>query len=140
MAERFPGDGAAANGFGRRWLHEAEARLLAAANYLAPPDMRAPGAWRLSAGGVPVPPPPRGADCVAQILAIHRDMPAEAQNDPRYALDNHATWSAHFDQRHRERLASTNGAPWVEGRQNSVGRGAWWGQPGRTLEAVLDHI
>ena len=28
MAERFPGDGAAANGFGRRHLHEDEARLL----------------------------------------------------------------------------------------------------------------
>ena len=27
MAERFPGDGAAANGFGRRHLHQDEARL-----------------------------------------------------------------------------------------------------------------
>ena len=84
MTERFPGDGAAANGFGRLWLHDAEARLLEAANYPAPPDMRAPGAWRLSAGGVPVPPPPRGADRVAEILAIRRDMPQEAQDDPRH--------------------------------------------------------
>ena len=35
MAERFPGDGAAANGFGRRHLHEDEVRLLYEANYPA---------------------------------------------------------------------------------------------------------
>ncbi|KAE8816305.1 hypothetical protein D1007_06154 [Hordeum vulgare] len=62
MAARYPGDGAAANGFGRRHLREDEARLLYEAEYLAPPDMRAPGSWRLRAGGVPVPPPPTGAE------------------------------------------------------------------------------
>ena len=36
MAERFPGDGAAANGFGRRHLQEPEARLLYEAEYPAP--------------------------------------------------------------------------------------------------------
>ena len=45
MAERFPDDGAAANGFGRRHLHEDEARLLFEAEYPVPPDMRVPGAW-----------------------------------------------------------------------------------------------
>ena len=67
MAERFPGDGAAANGFGRRHLHEDEARLLYEAEYPVPPDMRVPGAWRISAGGVPVPPPPSGAARRAEI-------------------------------------------------------------------------
>ena len=56
MAERFPGDGTSANGFGRRYLHEDEARLLFEAEYPVPPDI-VPGAWRISAGGVPVPPP-----------------------------------------------------------------------------------
>ena len=40
MAERFPGDEAAANGFGRRSLREQESWLLFQANIPAPPDMR----------------------------------------------------------------------------------------------------
>ena len=57
MTERFPDDGAAANCFGRRSLHEWEAYLLFEANILVPPDMRSgPGGWRLSAGGVLIPP------------------------------------------------------------------------------------
>ena len=44
MAEQFPGDGAAANGFGRRHLHGEETRLLFEAEYPVPPDMRVPGA------------------------------------------------------------------------------------------------
>ena len=59
MAERFPGDEAAANGFGRRSLHGWEAYLLFEANISAPPDVReGPGGWRLSGGGVPIPPMP----------------------------------------------------------------------------------
>ena len=46
MAERFPSDGAAANG--RRHLHEDEARLLFEAEYPVPPDMRVPGAWSIT--------------------------------------------------------------------------------------------
>jgi hypothetical protein len=54
-------DGATNNGFGRRSLHQWEGRLLYVAGYMAPPDFRAPGGWRLSAGGIPIPPPPTGA-------------------------------------------------------------------------------
>jgi hypothetical protein len=54
-------DGAANNGFGRHSLHQWEGRLLYATGYPAPPDFRVPGGWRLSAGGVPIPPPPQGA-------------------------------------------------------------------------------
>ena len=46
MAERYPGDGAAANGFGCRQLHEYEARLLFEAEYPVLPDMRVPGDMR----------------------------------------------------------------------------------------------
>ena len=67
MAEHFPGDGAAANGFGRRHLHEEEARLLYEADYPAPPDMRVPGSWKLSAGGVLMPPVPEWASRRAEI-------------------------------------------------------------------------
>ena len=70
MAERFLGDGAAANGFGCRHLQEPEARLLYEAEYPGPPDMRVPGAWRLSAGGVTVPLVPEGAARRAEIARI----------------------------------------------------------------------
>jgi hypothetical protein len=51
-------DGAANNGFGRRFLHQWEGRLLYTAGYPAPPNFHAPGGWRLSADGVPIPTPP----------------------------------------------------------------------------------
>ncbi|KAE8788644.1 hypothetical protein D1007_37212 [Hordeum vulgare] len=39
MAESFPDDGVTTNGFGRRWVHEWEARMLKEANYPPMPDM-----------------------------------------------------------------------------------------------------
>ena len=77
MAERYPGDGAAANGFGRRHLQEPEARLLYEAEYPAPPDMRMPGSWRLSVGGGPVPPVPEGAARPAEIARVHSSLTEE---------------------------------------------------------------
>ena len=57
MAARFPSDVAEANGFSRRLLQEWEIWLLCEANIPAPPDMRAgPTGWRLSNGGVRIPP------------------------------------------------------------------------------------
>ena len=53
MTERFTNGGAAANSFGRRWLHVWEARLLQQVNYPTLPDMRMVGAWQLSTGDVP---------------------------------------------------------------------------------------
>ena len=64
-------DGASNNGFGRRSLHQWEGRLLHMAGYPAPPDFRAPGGWRLSAGGVPILPPSMGrAALEAEIDAV----------------------------------------------------------------------
>ena len=88
MAERFPGDGAAANVFGRRHLHEDEARLLYEAEYPVPPDMWVPRAWRISAGGVPVPPPPTGAARSAEIARIRASLPRAAREGPRYVPDS----------------------------------------------------
>ena len=60
MAECYEGDGAAANGFGRRSLNVGEARLLHQARYMVPPDMRAPsgGGWLIGRGGYLVAPIP----------------------------------------------------------------------------------
>jgi hypothetical protein len=57
------------NGFGRRYLHEWEARLLYEARYMALPDFRCPGTWRLSADGIPIPSVPHGA---VRQAAVHQ--------------------------------------------------------------------
>jgi hypothetical protein len=44
---------------------------------MAPPDFRAPGGWRLSAGGIPVPPPPTGAALDAAIDEVIETMSDE---------------------------------------------------------------
>ncbi|KAE8779540.1 Homeobox protein KNOX3 [Hordeum vulgare] len=100
MVERFPDGGAAANGFGRRHLREDEARLLYEVDYLALPDMRVPGSWRLSAGGVPVPPPPTRADRRAEIARIWSGLPESSRNLSQYAPNNNAMWTTYFDRRH----------------------------------------
>ena len=136
MAERFPGDGVAANGFGRRHLHEDEARLLFEAEYPVPPDMRVPGAWRISVGGVPVPPPPTGAGRRAEIARIRASLPRAAREGPRYVPDS-PLWEPYFRRRHAQQLEATNGVV-PSGRLNTAGWCRWWGVPGRTLEAVLE--
>ena len=109
MAERLPGDGAAADP--RRYLYEDEARMLYEAGYPVSPDMRVPSEWRLSAGGVPVPPPPEGADRVEEIQMVLAGFTA-----------NHAFWTQYFTERHRRQLEDTgrNGA--VNGQNYSGGR------------------
>jgi hypothetical protein len=58
MADYGSDDGAANNGFSPCSLHQWERHLLYMAGYSAPPDFRVRRGWRLSAGGVPIPPPP----------------------------------------------------------------------------------
>ncbi|XBI77971.1 hypothetical protein VPH35_087746 [Triticum aestivum] len=107
--------------------------------------MRAgPTGWRLSAGGVPIPPLPDAVakpKYFAKEVEIVRASLTDAQLSlPQYAADNHAAWAAYFERRQQQRLASTNGAPVVGGRQNNEGRHLWWGVPGRTLEGVLTYL
>ncbi|KAE8785671.1 hypothetical protein D1007_40575 [Hordeum vulgare] len=90
--QRYPDDGASANGFGRRHLREDEARLLYEAAYSVPPDMRVPGAWRLSADSVPVPPPPTGTERREDVACICSKLPENAPNLPRYAPDSNTLW------------------------------------------------
>uniref|UniRef100_N1R4K6 Uncharacterized protein n=1 Tax=Aegilops tauschii TaxID=37682 RepID=N1R4K6_AEGTA len=101
--------------------------------------MRVPGSWRLSASGVPVPPAPTGADWRAEIARIRSSLPEQVRNEPRYTPDSHTLWTMYFGRRHADQLASTNDVE-PHGRINFEGRRQWWGVPGRTLEAVLEHI
>jgi hypothetical protein len=70
-------DDAMNNGFGRRSLHQWEGRLMYMAGYPAPLDFRALGGWRLSAGGVPIPPPPVGTALDAAIEEVLETMSDE---------------------------------------------------------------
>jgi hypothetical protein len=133
-------DGATNNGFGRRSLHQWEGRLLHAAGYMVPPDFRAPGGWRLSAGGIPIPPPPTGAALDTAIDEVLETMSDEQRADPRFYLDNREAWTAFFRRRYERELAAYDGPPPPPARNNAVGRRRWWSAPGRTLEFVLEHI
>ncbi|KAE8770242.1 Homeobox protein KNOX3 [Hordeum vulgare] len=124
MDERYLRDGAAANGFGRWHLREDEARLLYEVDYRAPSDMRVSGTWRLSIGGVPVPPPPTGADRRAEIARILSDPSESSRNLPRYAHYNNTLWTAYFEHHHVDQLAATNGVE-PRDRHNSEGRCRW---------------
>ncbi|KAE8801655.1 Homeobox protein KNOX3 [Hordeum vulgare] len=139
MAERFPGDGAAANGLDCRHLHEDEARLLYEADYPTPLDMRVSGSWLLSADEISVPPSPSGADWRAKIARIRSLLPESSSNLLRYAPNSNTPWTAYFERQPAEQLAATNGVE-PRGRHNSKGHHPWRGILGRTLDVVLEHI
>jgi hypothetical protein len=133
-------DGATNNDFGRRSLHQWEGRLLHVAGYMAPPDFRAPGGWRLSADGIPIPPPPTGAALDAAIDKVLKTMSDKQRADPRFYPDNREALTAFFRRRYERELAAYDGPPPLPARNNAIGRRRWWSAPGRTLEFVLDHI
>jgi hypothetical protein len=133
-------DDASNNGFGRRSLHQWEGRLLHAAGYMAPMDFRAPGGWRLSAGGITIPPPPMGTALEAAIDEVLETMSDEQRTDPRFYPDNLVAWTAFFRRRYERELAAYDGPPPPPARNNAAGRRRWWSAPGRTLEFVLEHI
>jgi hypothetical protein len=140
MAGYGSNDGAANNGFGQRSLHQWEGRLLYAAGYPAPPDFRAPRGWRLSAGGVPIPPPPQGAALDAAIDEILEGMSDEQRADPRFYPDNYPVWNTFFRRRYERELTVYDGPSSPPMRNNTAGRRHWWSAPDRTLKAVLTHI
>jgi hypothetical protein len=109
-------------------------------SYPAPPDFRVPGGWRLSAGGIPIPPPPTGAALDAAIDEIIEGMSDEQRADPRFYADNYPAWNAFFRRRYERKLAAYDGPPPPPARNNATGRRQWWSTPVRTLEAVLAHI
>ncbi|XBJ04985.1 hypothetical protein VPH35_023841 [Triticum aestivum] len=107
--------------------------------------MRAgPTGWRLSDGGVLVPPLP---DAVAkpryfaeEVEVARASLADDERSFPQYAGGNHAAWAAYFQRRQQQRLASTNDVPVIGGAKNSEGRRLWWGVPGRMLDGVLAYL
>ena len=82
--------------------------------------MRVPGAWRISAGGVPVPPVPTGAARRVEIAHIRASLSRAARDGPWYVPDS-PIWEPYFRRRHAEQLEATNGVV-PSGRLNSEGR------------------
>ncbi|KAK1627043.1 hypothetical protein QYE76_001358 [Lolium multiflorum] len=100
-------DGAANNGFPRRSLHAWEGHLLHQAGYPCPPDTRPPGGgWRLSRGGVPIPPPPRGTLLDVAIEEARMTLTDEERAEPRHHPDNYTAWNSYFLRRWERELAS----------------------------------
>jgi hypothetical protein len=139
MAGYGAGDGAMNNGFGQRSLHQWEGRLLYMAGYPAPPDFRAPGGWCLSAGGVPIPPPPVGAALNAAIDEVLETMSEEQRAEPHFFPDNYLAWNEFFRRRYEWELTAYDGPPPPPTRNNAVGPRTG-GAPGRTLKNMLAHI
>jgi hypothetical protein len=91
------------------------------AGYPAPPDFRAPGGWRLSAGGIPIPPPPTGAALNAAIDEVIETMSDEQRADPRFYPDNWQAWTAFFRRRYERELAAYDSPPPPPARNNAAG-------------------
>ncbi|KAK1611873.1 hypothetical protein QYE76_035546 [Lolium multiflorum] len=118
----FYDDDGAANGFPRRSLHAWEGHLLHQAGYPCPPDTRPPGGGRrLSAGGVPIP-PPRGHALDVAIEEARMTMTDEERADPRHHPDNYTWWNSYFLQRWERELAAYDGPPPPPARNNAAGR------------------
>jgi hypothetical protein len=140
MAGYGSDDGVANNGFGRRSLYQWEGRLLYQAGYPAPPNFHAPEGWRLSTGGVPIPPPLVGTALDVAIDEILETMSDEQRAEPRFYPDNYPAWMEFFRRNYERELTAYDGPLPPPTRNNAAGRRGWWSAPGRTLEAVLAHI
>ena len=127
MAERYEGDGAAANGFGRRSLRVHEARLLHRAGYMVPPDMRAPSGseWRIGRGGYLVAPIPAGSLRQAEIYDHYwRGLNDEQRADPAWDPDNEHAWDAFFLERRQREIEAYDGVvpPPIYNMEGQIGR------------------
>ena len=92
-----PGGSSAGRGHQYIWpcnLREPIAEELARYGLLVPPDSRLPSRWRMSAGGLAVPPIPKFGTPKLELLIRRRWMalPDELKADPRYSADNQYQW------------------------------------------------
>uniref|UniRef100_A0ACD5Y2N6 Uncharacterized protein n=1 Tax=Avena sativa TaxID=4498 RepID=A0ACD5Y2N6_AVESA len=110
------------------------------AGYPAPQDFRAPPSWRLSTGGVPIPPPPRGAAMAEEIERVLAMMSDEEHGHTDHHPDNHAAWEWYFRDRFERDLRAYDGPPPMPIRNNAESRRRWWSTPGRMLTTVLEQI
>jgi hypothetical protein len=133
--------GQEANDFGCRYLRKWEERALHEARYMAPPDFRCPNIWRLSAGGIPIPPVPHSA---VRQAAIHRHyyevLTPEERNNPLWDPDNKDQWMAFITEHQNAELAHYEGNGPPQANKNAAAHKLWWGVKGRTLLWVLKHI
>jgi hypothetical protein len=114
--------------------------MLHMAGYPVPRDFRVPGGWRLSAGCVPIPPPPVGRDALdAEIDTVLITLSDEQRTEPRFFPNNYDAWTDFFRRRYERELAAYDGPPPPPTRNNAAGCHRWWSAPGRTLENVLAH-
>ena len=91
--------------------------------------MRVPGptrnqcGWHLSAGGVSVPPVPEGIEREYAVGDVRRALTPEQATDPRWRAENNdAFWTAYFQRRREEDLASLGNNGAVEGRHRTAGK------------------
>jgi hypothetical protein len=110
------------------------------AGYTAPLDFRAPGGWRLSVGGVPIPPPPQGDALVSEVEPVLATMSDEQRAELRFFLENYEVWMHFFRDRYDRELAAYDGPPPPPACNNAAGHRCWWSALGRTLENVLAQI
>ena len=122
-----------------RTLTVEQATALRDSFYPCPPGYLSPPRWQLSAGGVPVPPVPSGAER-RRAITIHyyHELTAEQRMDRRWDPDVDATWDAFFDNRRQRELAKFEGDGPPPVNNNEAGRRLWWG--GRDLAAVMEYI
>ncbi|KAK1619978.1 hypothetical protein QYE76_025495 [Lolium multiflorum] len=86
------------------------------------PDFRASGGWRLSAGGIPIPPPPQGDALDVENNVVLATMSEEQRADPHFFPDNYESWREFFWQRYDRELAAYDGPPPPPARNNPAGR------------------
>ncbi|KAK1668602.1 hypothetical protein QYE76_056761 [Lolium multiflorum] len=107
-----------------------------------PPDTRPPGGgWRLSRGGVPIPPPPRGNLLDIEIEEARMKMTDEERAEPRHHPDNYTAWNSYScaggagARRRPAASASAQqlGGPNVGERAGPESRGRHRAHPGRQL-------
>jgi hypothetical protein len=120
-------------------LTYSEAEALCASNYPCPPGYDVPAGWRLSTGGVPVPPVPQGLARRAAITNhYYLELTPEQRMDSRWQPDYRPTWDAFFIERREKVLARYEEDRPRPSNFNEAGRRLWWA--GRTLKRVMDYI
>jgi len=120
-------------------LTYSEAEALCASNYPCPPGYNVPAGWRLSTGGVPVPPVPQGLARRAAITNhYYLELTPEQRMDSRWQPDYRPTWDAFFIERREKALARYEEDRPRPSNFNEACRRLWWA--GRTLKRVMDYI
>ena len=74
-----------------------------------------------------------------EIVAVRSRLSQRARGEPQWDPDNAAAWTEYFAARHVRQMAAMPPGT-ITPRNNAESRLIWWGEPGRTLDRVLEHI